>query len=231
MRAVLAIARREMRSFFVSPAAYVLILVFLSLVSGLFLYLLFQNMVQNISAGPGIRRLTTTEAVLRPFFMQAMRSALFLVTPLISMRLLSEDRKQGTADLLLSSPITTLQLVLGKYIGALEIMSTLFSGYLGIYLTAAMFLAAGTFASAMTENQIVAALLAVAIMAALLVSGFLAEGTSRYLGGILAPFSLQLNLQDFATGIVDSSGIVYFLSMSAFFIFLTQRLIDSQRWR
>jgi ABC-2 type transport system permease protein len=106
-----------------------------------------------------------------------------------------------------------------------------FAGYLGVYLTGAMFLSAGTFASALTENQIVAALLAFAIIFGLVISGILAESSTRYLGGVFAPFSLRLNLQDFIAGIVDSSGLVYFLSMTGFFIFLTQRSIDSQRWR
>lgn len=253
MRAVLAIARREVRSFFVSPAAYVVIFVFLAFVSGMFAYLTVQH-VQSMpmQALQGVKR-SATDGILRPFLVQGLRSALWLVIPLISMRLLSEDRKQGTSDLLLTSPITTLQLVLGKYLGALTVMTilvlltvhipmilgvrnrvdlgVLFAGYLGVYLTGAMFLSAGTFASALTENQIVAALLAFAIMFGLVVSGIVAEGATRYLGGVFAPFSLRLNLQDFIFGIIDSSALVYFLSMTAFFIFLTQRSIDSQRWR
>ena len=253
MRAVLAIAWREVRSFFVSPAAYVVIFVFLAISTGMFVYLTLDHVasmgMQMVQGG----RRSVTDGIIRPFIAQGLRSALWLVIPLISMRLLSEDRKQGTSDLLLTSPITTLQLVLGKYLGALTVMTimmlmtvhipltlafrsrveggVIFAGYLGVYLTGAMFLSAGTFASALTENQIVAALLAFAIIFGLVISGILAESSTRYLGGMFAPFSLRLNLQDFIAGIVDSSGLVYFLSMTGFFIFLTQRSIDSQRWR
>ena len=254
MRPVLAIARREMRSFFVSPAAYVVLFVFLSLATGMFVYLTWQHLVAlPMQVARGGKPTSLTDGIIRPFLAQGLRSALWLVIPLISMRLLSEDRKQGTADLLLTSPITTLQLVLGKFLGALGIMTVmmlltahipmviamrhgvdrgvLLAGYLGIYLSGAMFLSAGTFASALTENQIIAALLAFALMFGLVVSGIVAEGTTKYLGGVFAPFSLRLNLQDFLTGILDSSGFVYFLSLTGFFIFLTQRSIDSQRWR
>lgn len=254
MRPVLAIARREIRSFFVSPAAYVVIFVFLTIATGMFLYRMWWYLTQLPAQlmQPG-QRPSLTEGIIRPFITQGLRSALWLVIPLISMRLLSEDRKQGTSDLLLTSPITTLQLVLGKFLGALGVMTVMMvltahiplvlglrnrvdtgvilAGYLGVYLCGAMFLAAGTFASALTENQIIAALLAFALMFGLVISGIIAEGTSRYLGGVFAPFSLRLNLNDFLSGIVDSSGFVYFLSLTAFFIFLTQRSIDSQRWR
>ena len=188
MRAILAVARREIYSFFVSPAAYVVVTIFIVTVSVWFLVLIFQNISAQLTVQltPGARQPTLTDKVLRPFLMNGLFRVLWLVAPLISMRLLSEDRKQGTADLLLSSPITTLQLVLGKYLGALAIMAILFvatmhiplflvlggnvdrgvvfAGYLGVFLTAAMFLAAGVFASSLTENQIVAALLTMATM-------------------------------------------------------------------
>ncbi len=143
--------------------------------------------------------------------------------------------------------------MLGKYLGALAIMAILFvatmhiplfrvlggnvdrgvvfAGYLGVFLTAAMFLAAGVFASSLTENQIVAALLTMATMLGIFLFGKLAEASQRVLGGVFTPFSLGAHLEGFIRGILDSSGFVYFLSMSAFFVFLTQRTIDSQRWR
>jgi len=255
LRAILAVARREIYSFFVSPAAYVVVTIFIVTVSVWFLVLIFQNISAQLTVQltPGARQPTLTDKVLRPFLMNGLFRVLWLVAPLISMRLLSEDRKQGTADLLLSSPITTLQLVLGKYLGALAIMAILFvatmhiplflvlggnvdrgvvfAGYLGVFLTAAMFLAAGVFASSLTENQIVAALLTMATMLGIFLFGKLAEASQRFLGGVFTPFSLGSHLEDFIRGILDSSGFVYFLSMSAFFVFLTQRTIDSQRWR
>jgi ABC-2 type transport system permease protein len=254
LRAILSIALRELRSFFVSPAAYIVTIVFLGIAGLIYNYRVAQHILDTLSSGatrsPG---LSVTGGVLQPFFVRTLFSLLLIVTPLICMRLLSEDRKQGTADLLLTSPISTLQLVLGKYLGAMVFMTLLLlltvpmplvlivkgnadggvaiSGYLGLYLTAALFVAAGTFASSLTENQIVSALLCLAFIAAILLVGLGAQASTHILGGVLTPFSMSARLEDFIRGILDSTGFVYFISMSAFFIFLTQRVIDSKRWR
>jgi ABC-2 type transport system permease protein len=246
-------ARRELASYFVSPAAYVVSIVFCFLATAAFWALLQGYIQQSLAAQMLGSRPTITEGVLRPFFAGALFRGLYLVGPLISMRLLSEDRRQGTLDLLLTSPIRTLQVVLGKYLGALGFFALLLAltlhipallvwrggadigvavvGYTGIFLVGALFLAAGVFASSLTENQIVSALLAYALVTVVYLIGLVAEASTRFLGGVLTPFSLGANLEDFFWGVLDSAAVVYFISMSAFFIFLTQRVIDSRRWR
>jgi ABC-2 type transport system permease protein len=237
VRNVLAIAQRELKSYFVSPVAYVVTAFFL-LVSGyLFALILLQS----------------NEATLR--YLQSNLSVIWLfVAPFLTMRLLAEEQRSGTIELLLTSPIRDYEVVLGKYLGALifllfMLVFTLFypallvslgghpdtgpmlAGYLGILLQAGAFLAVGLFVSSLTDNQMIAAVLSFAILLVL----WLADGLSNNLGApvreIFRYLSITQHFQDFPRGVIDTQHIVYFLSVIAACLVFTVLSLQSRRWR
>jgi ABC-2 type transport system permease protein len=256
MRNVMAIAQREVRAYFVSPLAYVVIGFFLA-VSGLF-FDLFVRAYSNASLQAGMnpfmaQQLNLHDALIRPLYSNFHVILLFIV-PLISMRLLAEEKRQGTAELLLTSPVKSSELVLGKYAGALVFililmfltaqyplflwsagsvppMGSFLAAFLGASLLAAAFLSVGLFMSSLTENQIVAAVTCFVILLVLWVIGFAGQFAGEKLGVLFRAMSLTENTEDFSKGVVDSKNLIFFLSFIAFNLFLTQRAVDSRRWR
>ena len=242
MRNVLAIGRRELKAYFNSPIAYIYIIVFLLITSGLFMSTFF----------------LIERADMRSYF-SLLSLILAVFIPAITMRLLPEEKRQGTAELILTSPVTSAQIVLGKYLGALVVSlvmlgaSLAFVGvltfvstpdlrvvaslYIGVFLLGAAFLAIGLCLSAFTDNQVLAYVLGVG---ALLVLWFL-SGVSRStsLAGTLGErgvrflesLSIIEHFTDFSKGILDTQHVVYYLSVIFFSLFVAQRVVDSHRWR
>jgi len=256
VRTVLAIAQRELRAYFVSPLAYVVIGFFLA-VTGLF-FDLFVRQYSRVSIEAGMnpymaQQLNLHDALIRPLYANFHVILLFIV-PLISMRLLAEEKRQGTAELLLTAPIRTYELVLGKFVGALGFLLVIMvltvqyplflwgagsapplgpflSAFGGACLLAGAFLSVGLFMSSLTENQIVAAVTCFVILLVLWVIGFAGQLAGGKVETLLRALSLTENTQDFAKGVVDTKNVVFFLSFIAFNLFLTQRAIESRRWR
>jgi len=237
-----AILKKEINSFFSSPIGYLVIGLFL-VITGLFLWVFEGNF--NI-ADSGF-------ADLAPFFQLAPWIFIFLI-PAITMRSFSDEQKAGTLELLLTKPITTLQLTLGKYFGAfllivIALVPTLIyvaaihqlgnpvgnldvgvtiGSYLGLLLLAATFTAIGVFASTLSDNQIVAFIIAV-FLSFLLYFGF--EGLANYnifgsADAIIANLGMQSHFDSISRGVVDTRDLIYFLSLIAFFIFLTVRRLN-----
>jgi ABC-2 type transport system permease protein len=174
--------------------------------------------------------------------------------PLLTMGVYAEERKRGTIELLMTSPITELDIVLGKFFGSLTMFATMLiptavpviflyfcsdprppvkiilAGYLGAFLVGASLLAVGTFLSSLTENQIIAAVMTFAVFLIIWLADLLGSpsGSSATLLGY---FSIVRHFQDFARGVIDTSSLIYFGSMIVFFVFLTVRSVDSMRWR
>jgi ABC-2 type transport system permease protein len=196
----------------------------------------------------------------RPFAEASVRgyinwATLFIVflAPLLTMRLLAEEQKLGTLELLLTSPVRDWEVVIGKYLASLATLAAtlaftlyyvlllfyfgnpdvgpLFSAYLGLYLYAAAALAIGIMASSLSGNQIVAAVVGIGILLMLTNIdriGALLQGTSA---DIISGISMNAHFEDFSRGVLDSSHIVYFLSMIAVFLFITVRSLETRRWR
>jgi ABC-2 type transport system permease protein len=259
MRNVAVIFRREVRSYFMSPVAYALFVVFLALTGWYFYNLLarFLLLVSNASEQAMMLQqmppiVNVNMGVMRPRFNITSQLLLFLA-PIITMRLLSEERGTGRLDLLLSAPITDLQLVMGKYLAgsalcALFLVPTLVypallfqygnpefgqivSGYVGLLLLSFALVAVGLMVSSMTGNSTVAVGGSFGLIVLLWVLGLVAGGEGTRWGAVVSYIALVNHYGDFANGVLETRHIVYFVSFVAFLLFLTLRAVESQRWR
>jgi ABC-2 type transport system permease protein len=259
MKNIFAIAERDLKSYFTSPIAYVVLTIFIFL-SGYFFYEFMGSMAQSASmralqsaqTGQPPEPIDMPGEIMRNFF-SVMVSIMLFIMPLITMALFSEEKKRGTIELLLTAPITDVQVVLGKFLAAalfyaLLLASTLIevailfiysqpaigpilTGYLGMLLYGLSFLAIGMFISTLTENQIIASVLTFAFVLML----FLIEGTARTAGptlsAVLTYLSVFEHLSDFLGGVISTSHIIFYLSLTLVGLFLTYRSLDSLRWR
>jgi ABC-2 type transport system permease protein len=250
MKAILAILKKELKSYFASPIAYIVSFVFLVL-SGIFFFLYLQSFVQS-QFDPRFQffreRLNLNEFVIRPYF-GTISVVLLLMIPLITMRLLAEERKNSTAELLFTSPVRVLHIVLGKFLASLSLffimmilsvvfvfvlmvygnpdLGPVFSGYLGLLLLGGSFLSVGLFASSLTENQIVAAVIAFGILLFFWIIGASSDAESSVLGYL----SIINHFDNFSKGVIELKDVVYYLSFIFFGLFLTHVTLDSERWR
>jgi len=246
MKGALATLSRELRAYFFSPLAYAILTLFL-LVNG-FIFWVIVSFLSDPRARIG--------APLELFFGQTVYFWLVLlcIVPVLTMRLLAEERKSGTIEVLMTAPVTETQVVLGKYFAALLFYLCLWlptlvyvaiiarhadvdpgpvaAGYLGVLGVGALFLAVGVFASSVARNQIVAAVLTFALLVLLFSFGLLANlVTGEVLKKAFAYLDLWQHMDDFAKGLVDTRRVVYYVSGSAFFLFLATRALAANKWR
>ncbi|MEW5807491.1 MAG: ABC transporter permease [Acidobacteriota bacterium] len=261
MMKVFILIIKEMKSYFYSPTAYVVLTGFLILTGYFFFNLVSQfslllanytYLSQIYGNAELLEQVNLNDMIASPLLRNMLVIFLF-ITPLLSMRTFSEEKKQRTEELLLTSPITTGQLVAAKFIAAL-LMGTililltfiymgilalygdpekgpLFTGYLGIWLALIAFLSIGLFVSSMTENQIVAAIGSFIIMLMLFVIDWPSEAVGGRLGAILSYLSVSSHITGFVKGTIDTKDIIYFISIIIVSIFLTKESIDIQRGR
>jgi ABC-2 type transport system permease protein len=185
-------------------------------------------------------------------FLQIGSLLLLLLTAVLTMRLLAEERKLGTIELLLTAPVRDSEIILGKFLGSLGIIAVMLvltfyyptllavfgdpdigpiaTGYLGLFLLSCASLAIGIFASSLTSNQIVAAVVTGGILFGLWFLGSAADYLPSAMGNVIGYFSLSTYFPDFITGIIDTRGIVYYLSITALFLFLAIRSLENSRW-
>jgi ABC-2 type transport system permease protein len=255
MKRIWAVLKKELRGYFVSPIAYVIgtsFLVILGYLSYLQIILYSMASFQTQSNPAMLGALNINELVISPIFVNASLVFMFFV-PLLTMRLFSEEKKAGTIELLLTYPLRDLEVVLGKFGACLSIyllilamtffhililiilgkpeLAPLIAGYTGLILMGAAYIAFGIFASSLTENQIVAAVITFAGVFLSWGFAWLRNLTGGPVGDVMAHLSLHMHLQSFAKGIIEVKGVVYYLSFSFFFLFLTLRSLESKRWR
>ena len=253
MRNTLAIAQRELNAYFSSPIAYVLI-GFFALLFGWFFYVplaYFEQQSMQMGMNP-TQALNINQMLINPTFMNTTVIFLFLF-PLITMRTYSEEKRSGTIELLLTSPVTDVQIIMGKFVGALLLycamlavtlihMAILFifgdpewkpiaTGYLGLLLMGGCFLSLGLFISSLTKNPIVAAMATFAVFLMLWVISWISTFVGPTTQTVLQYLSLTEHFDDFAKGIIDTKHVIYYLSFMAFGLFLTAKSVDSERWR
>jgi len=254
---IAAIFWKEMRSYFGSPIAYVMAGVFL-----LFTGYIFQNLVLDFhqlcryyakqASTSNSPPLNVNEMVVVHFYgVQAF--VWMMVTPMLTMRLYAEEKRNGTLELLMTSPLTTWQTLLGKFgacltlyaiteaaalslLWLLSMHATLewgpvFSAYLGIFLVGATFISAGILASSLTENQIVAVVLSFFLLMLLWLIHWSSTFTTPVVAAVLRYLSILAHMGDMTRGVIDTNDVVFFLSMATFFLFLTHTVIESRRWR
>lgn len=254
MNPIVVIAQKELRSYLVSPVAWVVATVFL-LVTGL----LFYNILwwytgvsfQLMQAPEGAGQVNVNRMVFAPTF-QNVAVTLLLLVPIVTMRLLAEEKKSRTSHLLLTSPVRLGEIVGGKFAAALVLLSVILlstvympflvwlygaldwgpiaTGYLGLVLLTAACTALGLFASSLTENQIVAAVVTFGLLLTFWILGWLGQQGGDW-AEALGHLSLTGHLEGFLQGTIQLSDVVYYLSLTAFGLFLSHRVLDSNRWR
>ena len=257
MRNIFVIAQRELKTYFISPVAYVVLTIF-TFISGLLFSLMLDAMIE-MSASRAMQ--SAQRGSLPPPFdvpawitqnaLGSIGFILLFILPMITMALFSEEKKRGTIELLLTAPITDLQVVLGKFlaaslfyvvlllttgveIGVLFFVSKpatgpIFSAYLGIFLYGLAVLAIGMFISTLTENQIIAAILSFGVVLVLWLVDVFARSAGS--GSVLAHLSILQPLNDFVAGVISTAHVVFYLSLILVGLFLTYRSLDSLRWR
>ena len=235
MRNTTTIALREFKSYLSSPMAYVVTGIFLALTGFLF----------------SISPVTYSETSIRGLWEFGV-IILLLLASVLTMRLLAEERKMGTLELLLTAPVRDSEVIMGKFLGSLGILTAMLAltfyypillwvfgdpdwgpiatTYLGLFLLGSTALAVGLFASSLTSNQIVAAVVTGGILFALWFIGGLADLLPEALGEVVSYLSLSTYIPDFMRGVVDTRGIIYYLSTTVLFLFLAIRSLASSRW-
>ena len=242
MRKLFAIVGREWRAYFLSPLAYVILTAYM------FLNGLIFSRILAFLATPGVPR----ERFLTLMFTNTYFwiFTLFIV-PIITMRLLAEERKSGTLEVLLTSPVSEGTVVAGKFLGALGFFLVVWlpslvfilylrtqtavdpgsvaAGYVGIALIGAYFVSIGVFASTLTKNQIVAAILTFAMLIPLFSAGLFQSGANPARQNVVDYLNMWDHMDEFARGVVDSRRLVYYLSGTAFFLFLSSVVLASKK--
>ena len=265
MRHVGAIAGRELKSLFVSPVAYVVLTLFAVLGGVFFLasVLSFDSNVaqaQQFQAFDFLRELNLNDHLIAPFY-QVMWIVILFLVPGITMGLFATEKANGTQELLLTSPITIWELVIGKYLAAAifvtlliavlglftgivflygepELAKTL-SGLLGLLLVSLTYAAVGAFASSVTRNQLIAFVLALVLLLILWLLSVVADlgaaggavGTNSAVSQILRYLSSADRFEQMVRGLVDTRDLAYFAFMIGTFLLLTKASVESVRWR
>lgn len=255
MRNIWAIIKKEIKTYFTSPIAYVVSAVFLVLM-GFFFYSLiwwFNSQSLQMAQNPGYyQQLNINQMVYAPFF-HNLSIILLLVIPLLTMRLFAEEKKLKTDELLYTSPISINQIILGKFFASLFVLiiilllTGIFSfftfaygnpeplpilnGYFALFLMGAAFISAGIFFSSLTENQIVAAMLTFGALLLFWILNWASYSAGGFWRDVLNYLSFFQHFDDMTKGILDTADLVYYLSFIFFGLFLTHSVIQSRRWR
>jgi len=255
MTNIWTIARKELRTYFTSPIAYVVITVFLVLVGFFFYSLLwwFNSQSMQMAQNPYYyAQLNINQQVFGPLF-HNISIILLLMLPLLTMRLFSEEKKIGTEELLYTSPVSITQIILGKFLASLLVLLAMLAlvgllsvfafaygspelppvliGFLGLFLMGAAFLAVGIFFSSLTENQIVSAILTFGALLLFWIINWAANSAGGFWKGVLNYLSFFQHFDNMTQGILDTTDVVYYLSFAFFGLFLTHSFIQSRRWR
>jgi ABC-2 type transport system permease protein len=248
------IFRKELKSYFASPIAYSIMALY-AVVFGFFFYAalkyvqLWSMRSAMMGGGPSVN---INEMIVRPVLMNVSVIGLFLI-PMITMRLFAEEKRSGTIELLMTSPIRDIELILGKYLAAVALygvillvsavnLTFLFMygkpdfkpiivGYLGLLLQGACLLAIGTFISTLTKNQIIAGVAGFCVALLLWVLQWTTEFEATGISAVLGYLSVVAHFEPFSKGVLDSKDIVFFLSAIFLGLFLTARSTESLRWR
>ncbi len=257
IRSIGLIYRRELNSYFSSYIAYVVIAMFL-LVTGYFFYNLlasFSLISFQAQSNPMVAKqynlLNINETVVRPLFGN-ISIVMLLMTPLLTMRLIAEERKSGTLELLRSYPVSDIDVILAKYfacfsvfvamivptvaypillliLGEPEVMPMV-TGYIGLLLLGGTFISIGLFTSSVTENQIIAASLSFGLLFCFWLLSYSIAFVSVGFGKFIGYIAINEHLESLAKGVLDSEDIIYYLGLIALFLFLSLRSLESRQW-
>jgi ABC-2 type transport system permease protein len=254
MSNVIAIAHKELKAYFASPIAYIVIGFFV-LLFGFFFYtmlLVFNQQSMRMMGMEGGPAQNVNEQMIRPVFLNASVILLF-VLPMVTMRTYSEEKRSGTIELLLTAPLTDFQIILGKFLGAMALYATMLAvtfihmgvlyafgrpewvpiatSYLGLLLMGGCFISIGLLISSLTKNQIVAGMITFGVFLMLWVVNWVGSFSGPTTQQVLDYLSITNHLDDFTRGIIDTKHLIYYLSFIGFGLFLTARSVDTERWK
>ena len=245
---------RDFKSNFTSPIGYIFVTAFLGLLGYMFFYNLYHFNLQNLqyqqfNMGKGV---SISDGIVRPLFGN-MNVLLFIIMPFLTMRLFAEEKKIHSLELLMTSPVTITQMVLGKFLSAFLVLALMLAltvfypivlavtgnpdpgpivgGYVGTLLMGACFIAIGVFCSSLTENQIIAASLSFGFILFFWLVGWASQSLGSTMGEFVNYLSLITHYNNFSKGLLDTSDLVFYLSFIGVWLFLTHRVLDSYRWR
>ncbi|HIN12158.1 MAG TPA: ABC transporter [Acidobacteria bacterium] len=250
---ILTLAQKELRAYFVSPIAYVL-LVFFALLFGYF-YVSSINFMVQLSMGQfgmgGPQIVNINEFMIRPLFGNTAVILLFML-PMLTMRSFAEEKRSGTIELLLTSPLTDFQIIMGKFLGAMALYTLMLSltlvhigvlfwygepewapvlsGYLGLLLMGGSFISIGLAISSMTKNQIVAGVSTFAVLLLFWIINWMGDASGTMTQSVLAYLSILEHLDDFSKGVIDTTHVTYYVSFITLGLFLTAKSMDMARW-
>jgi ABC-2 type transport system permease protein len=254
MRNALIICRKELRSYFASPVAYILLTMF-GLIFGFFFW---NALAYFVVAGMESQMrgqtfpMNLNEQVIRPLLQNVSVVGLFFI-PLITMRLFAEEKRTGTIELLVTSPVRDIEIVIGKWLAAMALYACLLLftavnfaflfryghpdwkplavGYLGLLLLAGGLLAIGTFISTLTKNQIIAGAVTFGVCLLLWVLEWVSGYDSSSWAHVLSYMSVVTHFDSFGRGVIDSKDTIFYASVIFLGLFLTVRSMESLRWR
>jgi ABC-2 type transport system permease protein len=242
MRTLLALLRRELGVYFISPVAYILLTVILVISGWVF--------VGSVTASAAARAPGDYQPTLLLLY-----GLVVMTTPLITMRLIAEEKSRGTLEILLTAPVTEFQVVLGKFLSSLALLAFLMlptlgfavilagygsvdfgqvaCGYLGVFLLGAAVFSIGLFISSMCTSQVTAGMITFALVILLVIANLIVMNRTEasWWRDLLEYVNLSVNFGDFAKGVLDTGRVVYLLSVVVFFLFLTGRVLETRRWR
>lgn len=244
MNKVWTIAQRDFNSYFTSPIAYIVMAMY-TLLSGFFFYSILAYFARNENIG------IPYNVEMRVLIGQ-MSMVLLFMSPMLTMKSFAEEKKLGTFELLMTSPVTLTQIVLGKYLASACLFGVLIlaslqypaflltfgtpdvgpmvSAYLGFALLGLSFLSVGVFTSSLTENQIIATMLSFAILLLFYVIGWMSENLTGLASQVVSFLSLTGHMENFTKGIIDLTDVLYYFSVIALFLFATIRRMEWGRW-
>ena len=260
MRNAIAIAKKELHIYFATPIAYVMFTLFVVIGSYFFLRLLgayeqASMMYMRFNQPDIMNRLNFQDAIFRNLFGNLGVILIFIV-PFLTMRLVAEEKRQKTIELLYTTPITPSQIVWGKYLASLAILvcalaltltypllvqfvakdangvewRSVLLGYLGLFLMGSAFMAIGLFISSLTESQVVAALITFVVLLMTWIIGWTAQEAEGWVRDFVTYLASVSHLDSFSKGTIDLKDIVYFLSIIILGLFATNRAVESHRW-
>jgi ABC-2 type transport system permease protein len=257
MRNILAVAGKELRAYFHSPIAYIVMTVYAVLCGFVFFNLagrfMTYTMRMAMMGGMGGPSLSLNEIVIRSYLEGVLTVVLLLLIPLITMRLYAEEKRSGTIELLLTSPLSDFEIILGKFLGSLAFYAVLMlitfmyvgvlflygnpngkpilANVLGLFLYGAALLALGMWISTFTRNQIIAGVVGMVVFLLLYILDWGEEVAGGTVGRVLSYAALSTHLDNFAKGVIDLSDMIFFLSLVALGIFLTARSVEALKGR
>jgi ABC-2 type transport system permease protein len=257
MRNVLAVAGKELRAYFHSPIAYLVMTVYAAICGFVFYsstaFFVIQSFRMQAMGGMGMPPISLNENIIRPILAGVVTVVLLFLIPLITMRLYAEEKRSGTIELLLTSPLTDLEIILGKFLGSLVLFAILealtfiyfvvlflygnpnpkplIANALGLLLYGAALLALGMWISTFTKNQIIAGAVGLAAFLLLYLLDWVTAYSNSTAGQVMSYLALTTHFDNFSKGVIQLSDVVYYLSVVLLGIFLTARSMEALKGR